>query len=140
MNSLDALGDTDLLPINYVPIHQKYWVLKELLDFARSALSPLRTWAVPGQAYTARELIGEGTWEDLSTAEKRLVGSVISHLVAIGELPLVRLPKLRYWHSNTYRLMLAASEGRGAVDLACGVRMTWAPVPVAEAVHAGCGR
>ena len=45
--------------------------------------------AAGDEIVTARQLCGEPFWSLLDNEEKRLIGSCISHLVRVGDLPLI---------------------------------------------------
>ena len=49
--------------------------------------------------------MGAAFWGLLTRYECRLVGSVIAHLVSVGELPLAKAEKRSQWECNTYVYM-----------------------------------
>jgi hypothetical protein len=84
----------------------------------------IQDWLCIGRRYVASELMGAAFWNLLTWDEKRLCGSVISHLVAQGEWPLIKREKRSVGEANSY----IASPGAEAWLLSqLGVHTTVAP-------------
>lgn len=88
--------------INYVLLHGRYPVLDELIQFVRHQLEDLAGWLQVGKRYTAAQLMGSPCWTLLTSGERPLCGSVISHLVGVGQLPLVKCEKRSAGEANSY--------------------------------------
>jgi hypothetical protein len=88
--------------LNYVLLHGRYPVLDELIQFVRHQMTDLADWLQIGKRYTAAQFMGAPSWRLLEVDEKRLCGSVISHLVGEGQLPLVKCEKRTTGEANSY--------------------------------------
>lgn len=90
------------MTLTYVLLHGRYAVLQELVDAVRHQLDGApATWA-EGYCYRAPDLTGYAFWNQLTTEERRLTGSVISHMVKLGELPLAKVEKRSVGEANRY--------------------------------------
>ncbi len=94
-------SSTDEL-LNYVLLHGRYPVLDELIQVVRHQMGSLADWLQIGKRYTAAQLMGSPCWNLLSTQEKRLCGSVISHLAKEGQMPIVKCEKRTSGEANSY--------------------------------------
>ena len=97
-----AAEDRHTVTLQYVLLHGKYPVLIELIECVRLQLAGTCWLLLYGKRHTAKDLTGVDFWALLTRVECRLVGSVIAHLVATGELPLVKAEKRSRWECNTY--------------------------------------
>ena len=88
---------------HYVLLHSKYFVLQELIDCVRFQLEGLYWRLDVGKTYTARRMCGEPFWALLCTRERQLIGSCISHLAQVGELPIVKVSEDRCY-PNQYEV------------------------------------
>ena len=96
------------LVLTYVLLHGRYAVLQDLVNAVRIQLDEIRWLLRPDRRYRAPALVGFAFWQLLDAKERRLVGSVISHLVKVGDLPLIKLEKRSEGAANEYVLDVAA--------------------------------
>ena len=99
-----AAEDQHTITLTYFLLHGKYPVLIELVECVRLQLAGTCWLLLHGKRHTAKDLTGVAFWALLTRVECRLVGSVIAHLVATGELPLVKAEKRCRCERNTYVL------------------------------------
>lgn len=90
------------VPHHYMILHGRYPVLVELIDLVCAQLRDVEIWLRPGKRYTAHALMGDPCWGMLTTGEKRLAGSVISHLAGQGDLPILKVEKRTIGEANSY--------------------------------------
>jgi hypothetical protein len=88
--------------LNYVLLHGRYPVLAELIQVVRHQIADLADWLQIGKRYTAAQLMGLPCWNLLTSDEKRLCGSVISHLTKEGQMPIVKCEKRSSGEANSY--------------------------------------
>lgn len=88
--------------LNYVLLHGRYPVLAELIQVVRYQMADLADWLQIGKRYTAAQLMGSPCWNLLTSDEKRLCGSVISHLAKEGQMPIVKCEKRSSGEANSY--------------------------------------
>jgi hypothetical protein len=88
--------------LNYVLLHGRYPVLEELIQVVRHQMKDLGDWLQIGRRYTAAQLMGSACWDMLTTNEKRLCGSVISHLTKEGQMPIMKCEKRSVGEVNSY--------------------------------------
>lgn len=93
---------TRRLTLTYVILHHKYPVLIELVECVHWQLAGTCWLSLHGKRLKAVNLMGAAFWELLTPFECQLVGSVIAHLVATEELPLIKVDKRSQWGPNTY--------------------------------------
>jgi hypothetical protein len=124
-------------PHRYVLLHDRHPVLADLIDFVQAQLQDVLLWLNPNRPCTARALMGSTCWRRLTTEEKRLTGSVISHLADRGELPLRKAEKRAVGEVNSY-FIVALSDHVWAE--AVGLRLTTVPGPRAVAPATPTGR
>ena len=105
MNNDNTCLDKSEIVLAYAMLHGKYPVLIELIECVRLQLAGTRWLLLHGRRVTAEDLMGTAFWRGVLTRwERAPVGSVIAHLVATGELPLVKAEKRSRWERNTYLL------------------------------------
>jgi hypothetical protein len=93
----------------YVFLHRRYAVLVELVNAIRAQLDDDRLSRLDeGCAYTSRQLCGNAFWSLLALRERKLVGSCISHMANVGDLPLIRVNAFRKYPN---RFCLRATDG-----------------------------
>ena len=100
-----AAEDRHTITLTYFLLHGKYPVLIELVECVRLQLAGTCWLLLHGKRHTAEDLLGSAFWRGVLTRwERAPVGSVIAHLVATDELPLVKAEKRSRWERNTYVL------------------------------------
>ena len=104
MNTDNTCLDKSEIVLTYVLLHGRHPVLIELIQCVRLQLAGTCWLLLHGKRHTAKDLTGIAFWALLTRVECRLIGSVIAHLVATGELPLVKAEKRSQWECNTYVL------------------------------------
>ena len=102
MNIDTTCLDKSEIVLTYVLLHERYPVLIELIECVRLQLAGTCWLLLHGKRHTAKDLMGAAFWGLLTPYECRQVGSVIAHLVATDELPLVKAEKRSRWECNTY--------------------------------------
>ncbi len=110
--------------LNYVLLHGRYPVLAELIQVVRYQMADLADWLQIGKRYTAAQLMGSPCWNLLTSDEKRLCGSVISHLAKEGQMPIVKCEKRSSGEANSY---VAAPDAEMWLFSQLGVCATVAP-------------
>ncbi|MEI8266080.1 MAG: hypothetical protein WCI59_10095 [Betaproteobacteria bacterium] len=86
-------------------------------------MDDMQAWLCIGRRYAASDLMGAAFWKLLTRDEKRLCGSVISHLVSHGEWPLMKREKRSIGEANSYEatpdaeMWLLSQLGVSATDV-----------------------
>ena len=109
--------------LDYILLHGRYPVLAELIQVVRHQMADLADWLQIGKRYTAAQLMGLPCWNLLTSDEKRLCGSVISHLAKEGQMPIVKCEKRSSGEANSYvaapdaEMWLLSQLGVSATDV-----------------------
>lgn len=104
MNEISNLRDPAADTVRYVVLHGKYFVHEQLVECVRFQLGDVRCLFRKNEVCTARKMCGEPFWDLLTKDERRLIGSVISHLTKVGAVPLEKVSKDRSY-PNRYELL-----------------------------------
>jgi hypothetical protein len=110
--------------LNYVLLHGRYPVLEELIQVVRHQMKDLADWLQIGRRYTAAQLMGSACWDMLTPNEKRLCGSVISHLTKEGQMPIMKCEKRSIGEVNSY---MANGDAEAWLLSQLGIRAVVAP-------------